>query len=145
MNQETDFSYGGEMRNIISGIIDLSRDTSNDAQKIDTAMIELDTIKRHYNGEDISKGKYDINGRPGTIYDRYTSDILKNLLNIKTEFWNPNWDFVTWEELYSKIDKINSILEKIGNQKAELEDILIKSSEIKTKIEAMYKYLPTSG
>ena len=142
MNKETEFGYGGEMHNIMSGIRDLLREASNDIQKIDTASIELDTIRTKYRGEKISKGDYDINGRSGTIYFHDESEILKNLLNIKTEYWNPSWDFVSWEELFSKMDKINIILEKIENQKGELENILIKSSEIKTKVDTMYKYLP---
>lgn len=142
MNKETEFGYGGEMHDIMSGIRNLLREASNDVQKIDTAMIELNTIRTKYRGEKISKGDYDINGRYGTIYTHDESEILKNLLNIKIEYWNPSWDFVSWEELFSKIDKINMILEKIGNQKGELENILIKSSEIKTRVDTIFKYLP---
>ena len=142
MNKETEFGYGGKMHDILSGIRDLLRETSNDIQKIDTANIELDTIRKKFRGEKISKGDYDINGMPGTIYTHDESEVLKNLLNIKTEYWNPSWDFVSWKELFSKIDKINMILEKIGKQKGELENILIKSSEIKTKVDTIFKYLP---
>ncbi len=53
------------------------------------------------------KGDYDIEGRQGTIYDKYEAELLKNVLNIKTEYWNPSWVFVSWEELFSKMDKIN--------------------------------------
>ena len=141
-NKDLEYGRSGKMHDIISGIRDLLREASNEAQKIDTAMIELGTIKRKYEGEIISKGEYDINGKFGTIYTQYESDIIKNLLNVRTEYWNPNWVFISWEELFSKTDKINAILGKIGDKKEELENILIKSSEIKTKIETIFKYLP---
>ena len=142
MNKETEFGYGGELYDILSGIRDLLRDVSNDVRKIDTANIELDTIRKKFRGEKILKGDYDINGMTGTKYTHDESEILKNLLDIKIEYWNPSWDFVSWKELFSKIDKINMILEKIGNQKGELENILIKLSEIKTKVDTIFKYLP---
>ena len=54
----TEFGYGGEMYNIVSGIDELKED------------------------------------KKGTIYDKYEVRLLKPLLDIKTEYWNPNYDFV---------------------------------------------------
>lgn len=139
---EIEYGLSGEMHDIIGSIRDLLRESSNTAQNINTIMVELDTIRKKYRGEKISKGDYDIEGRQGTIYDKYEAELLKNVLNIKTEYWNPSWIFVSWEELFSKIDKINKILDKIRSQKEELETILIKSSEIKTRIDTIFKYLP---
>lgn len=135
--------YQGEMHDLISNIRDLLRESSNTTQNINTIMVELDTIRKKYSGEHISKGDYDINGRQGTIYDKYDAELLKNVLEIKTEYWNPSWVFISWEELFSKIDKIDKILDKIRIQKEQLEEILIKSSEIKTKVDVIFKYLPT--
>ncbi len=77
-----------------------------------------------------SKGEYELEeGKKGTIYDKYEIGLLKPLLSIKTKFWNPNYEFVSWEELFSKMDKINSILEKIGNQRDEIPVILPEEME----------------
>lgn len=133
------------LHDIMSGIRDISRESSNIAQNIDTIITELETIKRKYKGEEISKGDYEIIKGPiiekGTIYSKYESSLLKDLLDIKVDYWNPNWDFISWKELFSKIDKINSILSKIDTKKEELEEILLKSSEIKTKLDAIIKNL----
>ncbi len=53
---------------------------------------------------------------------KYETELLKDVLDIK----NPSWVFVSWEELFNKIDKINKILDKIRSQRYELE-ILIKT------------------
>src|SRR3990167_421387 len=137
---EIEYGLSSEMHDIISSIRDLLRESSNTAQNINTIMVELDTIRKKYRGEKISKGDYDIEGRQGTIYDKHEAELLKNVLDIKTEYWNPSWVFVSWEELFSKIDKINKILDKIRSQKDELETILIKSSEIKTRVDTIFKY-----
>lgn len=139
---EIEYGLSSEMHDIISSIRDLLRESSNIVQSINTIMVELDTIRKKYRGEKISKGDYVIEGRQGTIYDKYEVELLKNVLGIKTEYWNPSWVFVSWEELFGKIDKINKILDKIRDQKDELETILIKSSEIKTRTDTIFKYLP---
>ncbi len=139
---EIEYGLSSETHDIIGSIRDLLRESSNIAQNIDTIMVELYTIRKKYRGEKILKGDYDIEGRQGTIYDKYEAELLKNVLNIKTEYWNPSWVFVSWEELFSKMDKINKILDKIRSQKDELETILIKSSEIKIRVDTVFKYLP---
>lgn len=129
-----EYGLSSDMHDLISSIRDLLRESSNVAQNIDTIMVELDTIRKKYRGEKISKGDYDIEGRKGTIYDKYDAGLLRDILGVKTEYWNPSWVFISWEELFSKIDKIDKILDKIRGQKDELETVLIKSSEIKTML-----------
>lgn len=144
MNKEEEFGYGSDMYNMVSGTTDLLSDSSNTARTISTIMHDLDSIRKMQKSEESrkSKGEYELEeGKKGTIYDKYEIGLLKPLLGIKTEYWNPNYEFVSWEELFSRMDKINSILEKIGNQRDELESILVKSSEIKTRVETIFKYL----
>ncbi len=139
----TEFGYGGEMYNIVSGIEDLLRESSTTAQDIRTIMYDLDSIRKMQKSEESrkSKGEYELQeGKKGTIYDKYEMRFLKPLLDIKTEYWNPNYDFVSWEELFSKIDKINMILDDLRDHKNEFEDILLKSEEIKMRIDVITKY-----
>ena len=144
--KEIELDQSSEIHDILSGTIDLLRESSSAAQNIGTIMVELDTIKRKYKHQDILKGDYEITKgsiiEKGTIYDKYESKLLKDILGISTDYWNPNWDFVSWKELFSKMDKIDLILLKIGTNKDELEEILLKSSEIKTRLDAIIKYIP---
>jgi len=138
----TEFGYGSEMYNIVSGIEDLLRKSSTAVRDISTIMYDLDQIRKMQKSEESrkSKGEELKEGKKGTIYDKYRVRLLKSLLDIKTEYWNLNYDFVSWEELFSKIDKINMVLDDLRYHKSEFEDILLKSEDIKTRIDVIIKY-----
>lgn len=139
----TEFGYGSEMYNIVSGIENLLRESSTTARDISTIMYDLDSIRKMQKSEESrkSKGEYELEeGKKGTIYDKYEIGILKLLLGIKTEYWNPNYEFVSWEELFSKMDKVNMVLNDLRKHKSEFEDILLKSEEIKIRLDTISKY-----
>ncbi len=51
-----------------------------------------------------------------------------------------HYSFVSWKELFNKMDKIDIILENLKNHKDEFGDILLKSEEIKTRLDAIFNY-----
>lgn len=97
MNKDTEFGYGSEMYDTVSGIRDLLRESSNIAQNISMIMHDLDSIMKMQKSEESrkSKGEYELEeGKKGTIYDIYEIGLLKPLLDIKTEYWNSNYNFI---------------------------------------------------
>ena len=143
MEDNNEFGYKSEMHDIVSGIADLLRDSSNIAQDISTIMYDLDQIRKMQKSDvsQRSKGEYKLEeGQKGTIYEKHSIQLLEPLLDIKHQFWNQNYRFISWEELFSKMDKIDMILEDLRSHKSELEDILLKSKEIETRLDTVYKY-----
>ncbi len=137
----TDFSYTSKMNSLISGIRDVLRDSGNVADDINKIMLDLDQIRKMKDSEKNrkSKGEEELNGKKGTIYDARRIRLLNNFLDLKYEYWNNNYSFVSWEELFSKTDKIDIILNNLEKNQEKFEDILLRSADIKTELDNIYK------